>query len=839
MATNAPKQSSTAPAKTHVTKLNFAFPFRKVADAPGQRPEEFTDPHEFHRLVRGEADGAYAVCRTGLWHGGIHVSDTGAGASLDLRHGVRCMADGVVVAWRMNRTYLESEIPAQGEAPAITARYSSGFALVRHSMEFPKGSTLTFYSLYMHLQDLASYEADTTLRRPSYWTTWFQVTNGAKDAPHPSPSGVAAQPEHTGLRVRASKSTGTIIGILPRGAKVSLTKRDGNWGQIEAVHASAIVPPRVGGYVEPGAAVGAWIFLGKEKGASVVIPVIPDEVVDRVVVPPKPIPIKAGDLVGHVGRFDVIGKPEPIRLVHLEMFCDDGIKPFIDKGRDWLVENAGKPAAWKALGLSANPTILRIDRGTKLYKSPQQEGRNAPTCDVVQSYPLGELARRSTKPFIETEDGDDGKKLRWWEVQSADMLRRDISGWVREENFPGGRVSREFAQQWVDFEVLEDDHDPSHTIFSSARAYVDYSMGADVPNAGSIDRLSPLMQAVCRQLYARGNERAAANALCVASQDAWTSMKASRLIVRHESEWANPGKWTRLIAEIEERSGSNLALDCERSRIQQLTWWEAVKEAFPALPEPNVFHIHPIAMIGNFLADCNLITLAMLLAADATNSIEYYESILPHMNKYARAYSVDTSKRIAHFLSQAAHESRFRTREENLAYRATTMRRTFGCKGGPANYDAGCDDCRKGRLREKLWSQSDFYAGNAEGLANYVYADRMGNGNEESGDGFKYRGRGIIQVTGKNGYRRFQQEHNARSPEDIQDFIAHPELVSSRLEYGIESAFVFWSLNGLNPLSDTGTVASVTRRVNGGNNGYTDRLARFNRVAKILGLEEE
>ena len=142
-------------------------------------------------------------------------------------------------------------------------------------------------------------------------------------------------------------------------------------------------------------------------------------------------------------------------------------------------------------------------------------------------------------------------------------------------------------------------------------------------------------------------------------------------------------------------------------------------------------------------------------------------------------------------------------------------------------------------MRDKLWSQENYYAHNPEHLANYVYANRMGNGGEESGDGYKYRGRGFIQVTGKDGYQSFQDEHNRRSPESMQDFIGNPNLVSTQLEYAVESAFVFWARVNLNSTSDAGTVAEVTQIVNGGQNGYADRLARYNAVASLLGLPTE
>jgi predicted chitinase len=167
------------------------------------------------------------------------------------------------------------------------------------------------------------------------------------------------------------------------------------------------------------------------------------------------------------------------------------------------------------------------------------------------------------------------------------------------------------------------------------------------------------------------------------------------------------------------------------------------------------------------------------------------------------------------------------------------MRKTFGCKGGPKNYDSRCDDCTHGRLREKLWGQSLYYAHNPKHLADYVYANRMENGAEDSGDGYKYRGRGFIQVTGKSGYQLFQDEHNRRSPDDRQDFVENPDLVFSNAEYAVESAFVFWARTNLNSVADSGTVKDVTQVVNGGQTGYSDRLRRFNTIAPILNLEAE
>jgi hypothetical protein len=133
-------------------QLAFAFPFQRKTQGTGGAPAQFTDEHDIYRiLAASERSGSYLVSRNGMWHGGIHITEAGAGQALDLDAGLRCIADGVLIAWRANKDYPVSEVvPGDSRAP-FRAPYSTGFALVRHEMEFPRGTKLTFYSLYMHL----------------------------------------------------------------------------------------------------------------------------------------------------------------------------------------------------------------------------------------------------------------------------------------------------------------------------------------------------------------------------------------------------------------------------------------------------------------------------------------------------------------------------------------------------------------------------------------------------------------------------------------------------------------------------------------------------------------
>lgn len=184
--------------------------------------------------------------------------------------------------------------------------------------------------------------------------------------------------------------------------------------------------------------------------------------------------------------------------------------------------------------------------------------------------------------------------------------------------------------------------------------------------------------------------------------------------------------------------------------------------------------------------------------------------VLAQIPDTAGRFNITTPLRLAHFLSQCGHESGgFVAVSENLNYSADGLKKTF-----PSYFP--------GKLNES-------YARQPERIANRVYSSRMGNGNETSGDGWKFRGRGYIQLTGKHNYTAFD-----RFVDD--DILASPDLVATK--YPLASAAFFFNTNGVWPVCDRGsdseTVKAVTRKINGGLKGLADRQARFTRLWNLL-----
>lgn len=188
------------------------------------------------------------------------------------------------------------------------------------------------------------------------------------------------------------------------------------------------------------------------------------------------------------------------------------------------------------------------------------------------------------------------------------------------------------------------------------------------------------------------------------------------------------------------------------------------------------------------------------------------DNVLQQIPATVDAFEINTPLRLAHFLSQCGHESAgFKAVSENLNYSAAALQSVF----------------RKYFPDETTAAQ---YARKPEMIANKVYASRMDNGDENSGDGWKFRGRGYIQLTGKFNYSKFNESVE-------EDILSEPDLVSTK--YPLLSAAWFWYSNGLNDLADKGAsdveVTAVTKRINGGTIGLQDRIKHFKEYYHLLG----
>jgi putative chitinase len=186
------------------------------------------------------------------------------------------------------------------------------------------------------------------------------------------------------------------------------------------------------------------------------------------------------------------------------------------------------------------------------------------------------------------------------------------------------------------------------------------------------------------------------------------------------------------------------------------------------------------------------------------------DSVIAQIPDTAAKFNITNNLRLAHFLAQCGHESGgFKAVSENVNYSADGLKKIFP-KYFPGNL-------------------SESYARNPEKIASRVYASRMGNGDESTKEGFKFRGRGFLQTTGKNNYTQFSKFIG-------EDCVSNPDLVATK--YPLASAAFFFDSNKLWAICDKGadnaTITAVTKRVNGATIGLADRIKHFNEYYKLL-----
>ena len=185
--------------------------------------------------------------------------------------------------------------------------------------------------------------------------------------------------------------------------------------------------------------------------------------------------------------------------------------------------------------------------------------------------------------------------------------------------------------------------------------------------------------------------------------------------------------------------------------------------------------------------------------------VEYW---YPELVEMLPIFGITTVARVAAFIAQTAHESGgYRFLKENLNYKAEQLMKTWP-------------------KRFPTMEIANQYARQPEKIANKVYADRMGNGSEASGDGWRYCGRGLIQLTGKDNYSRFA-DYAGIAVEDAPGYIETPRGA-------VHSACWFWYVNDCSAYADASDMEGLTKRINGGTIGLADRINHYNHAIDVL-----
>jgi GH24 family phage-related lysozyme (muramidase) len=599
--------------------------------------------------------GFYPLGASGLWHGGIHF-DGGTADTLD-QSSVHCLADGEVVAYRIDQhspttMYWVNNI-------TVNKPFSRNFVLVRHRLQLPKVESsevappsLIFYSLYMHLQDWAVYGSDESIARPPFWS------EGATRYVKPDVNDMHIRyPDQQGLNVRAHGPAGPILDLALRGSQIKVSG-EGSFRKLENTSGPHYLKAAEGAlrgyisadYLRP-IADGQYRIhcatklniraeprsrdrFGKEVEVLGALPNGTEVTVsgegafrklehinqyvhypslqgkqeplaqDQVVVLDQPVPIKAGDLIGHIGLYQDQGAQQPERKLHLEVFSGDDVEVFIKNSRAWAQRLPATSKTWLKLA-KGTPVVAHQEHFSPQYP-PTLSAASTPS-DADLQIPKSLLDDLPAELKITVPAAWDRKTCNWYRLDGLlhDANNTLLKGWVCEEVGVTPWVS---PWEWDGYDALFN-FDPPRLMLASylriANRFDDVQLERFGPIADAGDK-GPIKERLYDIIDRNRDDQITAAELRAALSLPAHAQSISQLIFHSESEWYHtPKKWDAL-DELLGHSGStpNLNWLAEKDRIKQLGWWSEVAGKVGLPEQGDVYHFHPIGLLGGLNSGC-------------------------------------------------------------------------------------------------------------------------------------------------------------------------------------------------------------------------------------------
>ncbi|WP_404937656.1 pesticin C-terminus-like muramidase [Pseudomonas sp. JDS08PS003] len=675
---------------------HIGYPFKN------QESKRFTDPQPAYEGLAGAEGGHYPLGSNGFFHGGIHFT-SGTANRFEQSSGVMCLADGEIVAYRINRHYPDASLTS-----AVPAKrpLSTGFVLMRHSLqppsvpsseapatekrvleygvrlaEYPFGPsvgwlplgtrvkllelrrdwvligqvtgekvhwlaqpvadawipisalgevpqgirlarlaghplsrelvsactphpdqlqavldakaaqadyqrqcaaaaarpTLTYYSLYMHLADAASYANEPTRSVPAWWPSTHQVGAKATD------TWVAKNPPLLGLNIREKPtSRSTLLGLAPRDSVIEVGEHSPNrkWRRIRQVLKGTLEVSPAGASVETPAEKG-WVFLEELEDE---VRALKDQDYDLIIQPSSPIRLKAGALIGHLGegvssQAGLIGEqPASSPLMHLEVFSADDVPRFIYLCRNW-VEDTPKEQ-WN---------LLALRKGESINSQPKAEAE-ALLC----------LPDNLTLPLAGLQTNIDNAGQRWYQVNI-----QGLKGWVPEIDHLCS------PWHWRGFEVVDASSSASGCWWEGgAQAYLSYIL------RGLRPKETPFFSKVRELVDTDGDGHLSEKELDTALNNRVVAARLGGMIAYHVNAWHVPS-WADRFGMLDEIAAglgkvAQHALEAEKPSVQMLQWWSVVAKSLGLPQDAKVYHFHPIGLAGCFEAFSPIVTAGKL-----------------------------------------------------------------------------------------------------------------------------------------------------------------------------------------------------------------------------------
>ncbi|WP_460111944.1 peptidoglycan DD-metalloendopeptidase family protein [Pseudomonas sp. H3_D04] len=861
----------------------FQFPIRKTGGT------QFKDADELFAALELETSGHYLLGNHKFWHGGIHISNKSAPQCVR-DEPVRCIGDGVVVAYRLNKDYLTSTFEGASDSEAL--KYSNSFCLVRHEYKSPANTEvtpnthneLTLYSLYMHLLPFDRYPAppeEIPTPRIKMVAGGFKARSYIKDAVGcieyggiSSGTEIEILEEHVdGIHAKGKLLKGTVVGRVDGQEFWFAYKKDGvaypktgggaSWitvllpertkpgywqGKVKAVVTGTGLTLR-----KPPATLAHGAPAGDPMGTGLVLCTNSTIEFDS----GKVFNLKVGSQTLRMAECTFIPstsgpatglKNQTLSVPPNFWACVEDIAPnrFVD---------------WRELTPTAFDKVVplgtAIKAGDPIGYLGMNETLQSPTGGVAGKYQV-HLEVFSADPRIEdflknTAGIKQGKQ--YIHLPAATVLSKkppEIGTFelVKEHVVELGKaVPFTDTFEWYELTVVDNGETKNGLLKKSEVTLLTQhdweKLGFRVikeSNPSSDGFLDPEdMPDFFKDLYSELDELGDGDGK-VTPQDFPKALKNvelrdhwSKLIAYHPTEWkdkADTPKWARLAQLLE---GSPEVLEHEQARINSLVFWDDPALQTKQLGSGLIWHFHPVAFVGNAISSRGKIkiTVAMLKKVfeglkKTAEKDDLLAEVASQINENSEKYKLDTVLRLSHFFAQVRQEIGSKcTVEEDFTYGVEGLKSTFG-------YFAS----HPGEATTYGYPGPTKYVSpqNQIAIANRAYASRLGNGNVASGMGWKYRGRGLKHLTGKANYEAFKTYHKTFWGEEV-DFVGSPDLLHTKYQYSVRSGVYFWLKNSIFAEADKGdtreNVDAVTKIINRDTDSYLKRWNNFERIYKV------
>lgn len=769
--------------------MKTCFPARK------QNGENYATLDEMMGLIGQEPHGSWLAGTNKMWHGGVHITAKSAPGSvlkpetMESAVPLQCMADGEVVAWRLNEDYQKSSYLGQ------SVQYTTTFVLVKSVCQpDPKSDKtwLEFYSLYIGLAPLSVFEKRKCMK--------VLAVSGVKKYPKgkyetsQSDSGGVVIPEvSNGTLAKASRVLLLKEGLYtfkgqanqPFGLAQSIDKDGKVAGEPFWITTSPKYMVQDG---EQYARLPAWMQQATAKGLF-----------NTVTKPEQPLKINAGDAIGFLGE-DIVpagmAKTSSSAYAHIEVLSTDSRMPsFLDN--PGKVKEGGKyirvhPDA--ALYTNSDNTftkttstvgkdmhaVLPVDKcnpkesdGKKYYQAGQNYWLSQDDVDLIDQYSLKELGFTALV-----------------EESTSDMAASLKGGWMKS------------AYQWLAEQVRPERGIQEKQMSSFYKGMIDK---LDTDKDGQLSE---------RELFT-----------ALHHPEMGVRDIVSRMIVKHESEWfggSGHQKWAAFFQDYD-----SLRIYIAKKWLDDMEWMSQVE---PFTAGKAIWHMHPVMFLDAIGAKRKIsITVDMLYSLfeglSSPNKKEFLQQFADEINNNAKKYKLDTLQRVNHFFAQVREEmGGTASPVEGLNYSEEGLKANF------KYFRTHSDEAKKYSYKKsggKITTRADETA-----IANRVYANRLGNGDVASGDGSKYCGRGGVHLTGKVNYEGFSEYYKTQWSDSV-DFINNPSLIESPV-YCVRSAVYFWLREKLYLIADAGnagaTVDKITSKINLHTDSYEKRRKHFENI---------